>query len=641
MKRLQYLHNIYFALLIRLGISLLLFFLTRVLFLAFNYEYFSFNSTYDFFRIFFFGLKFDLSVVMLINAFYIFLQTLPFAFRASKIYQGFAEGIFYLTHIIALLPNCVDLVFFRFIFKRSTFDVAQSVFIGDELETLFFQYIRDYWYVVVIWLALIAVMILLYRISSKKIILKKWTFPRFLIQTVVMIFILGIAFVISRGGFQLRPISILTASEVASARNTPLVINSTFSLIITMNSSELPEKNYMSSGQASTLFNPVKKYPSATSAKKMNMIIIVLESFSKEYSGLLNSNVEGYKGYTPFLDSLMNSGLCFVNAYANARRSIEGIPAIISGLPSLMNDAFITSSYAGNDFNSLPILLKSKGYSSAFFHGGNNGTMNFDIYALAAGYEKYYGRNEYNNDLDYDGKWGIYDEEFLQYSAQTLNSQPEPFTAVIYTLSSHHPYKIPERYKKTFEHGNLEIHQSIQYADYALRQFFKTASAMPWFKNTLFVVTADHSSVCSFPYYQSIAGAYAIPVIYYLPDGSLNGFSDIITQQADILPSVLHLLNYNEPFVSFGSSVFDSAAPHFAVFYSDNTYYLIKDQHLLQFDGNTSGGYFNLCNDSLLQNNLLNAKGLKFKQAEIFLKAYIQQYNNRIIKNKLRAVENG
>ena len=107
--------------------------------------------------------------------------------------------------------------------------------------------------------------------------------------------------------------------------------------------------------------------------KHKNVVIIILESFSKEYVGYYNNG----KGYTPFLDSLINYSLVMERAYANGIKSIEALPSIVSSIPTLMNNPFITSIYATNKYYSLPLLLKREGYSTSFFHGGNRGTMGF------------------------------------------------------------------------------------------------------------------------------------------------------------------------------------------------------------------------------------------------------------------------
>ena len=160
---------------------------------------------------------------------------------------------------------------------------------------------------------------------------------------------------------------------------------------------------------------------------KKNVFVIILESFSSEHIGALTHQI-GNKNtdFTPFLDSLAEKSLVF-EGFANGKRSIEGIPAILASLPTWMTEDFITSQYSSNKFNSLASILKAEGYNTSFFHGGKNGTMGFDAFSKSAGFEFYYGKNEYPDQSDFDGSWGISDEPYLQYIAKTLNTTPEPF----------------------------------------------------------------------------------------------------------------------------------------------------------------------------------------------------------------------
>jgi phosphoglycerol transferase MdoB-like AlkP superfamily enzyme len=367
-----------------------------------------------------------------------------------------------------------------------------------------------------------------------------------------------------------------------------------------------------------------------------NVVVIILESFSKEHFGSLNHTIENgrYKGFTPFLDSLLSHSLV-TDGYSDGKRSIEGIPAILASLPTWMTQDYITSVYGGNTINSIASLLKTEGYGTAFFHGGNNGTMGFDAFCGSAGFDKYYGRNEYANDKDYDGEWGIWDEPFLQYMANKLNTMQQPFLASVFTLSSHHPYQVPEKYKGKFREGKLPIQQTVMYSDYALKRFFETAAHMPWFDNTLFVITADHTSESALPFYQNRVGQYSIPVIFYKHDTTLSLHKPVTAQQTDIMPSVLHYLGYTKPFVAFGNSVFDTTAVHAAVSNINGSYQLIQNGWALEWNSNDRAQLYHFVQDSALAENLAVKQPQKLLEMENLLKAYIQQYNNRMIDNRL------
>lgn len=608
-----------------------------MVFFLFNQLYFSDLSTAEILSIFLYGLRFDLSVILMINSPLIVFYTLPFRFRIKKAYMLIINTFFLIINSIAIAVNLIDVIYFKFTFKRTTADILNYLGAGDDFTALIPVFIKDFWYICLIWIALIILLIYLFKkvrldynvkISDK---IKYYIFHSLIFLITIFFTIIGI-----RGGFQLRPLSIMVAGKYTNSKNVPLVLNTPYTFLTTINKSNLLLADYYDSKTLEEIYTPYHRGSIDNVSSKKNIVIIIIESLSLEHIGSLNTTIDDgkYKGYTPFLDSLIGHSLVY-KGFANGKRSIEGLPAILSGIPSLMNNAFITSPYAGNNINSIASLLKEKSYYSSFFHGGNNGTMGFDNYTKMAGFDSYYGRDEYNNEEDFDGKWGIFDEEFLQFTAKEINTFEKPFVATIFTLSSHHPYTIPEKHKGKFRNGNLEIQKSIQYTDYSLKRFFKTSSELPWFKNTIFVITADHTSEAYNPFYTGNVGMYAIPIIFFDPDSNLNGVSPLIAQQIDILPSLLEYINYDEDYIAFGTSVFDSTALRFSINYLNNYYQLIMDDHLLQFDGKQSIGLYNIINDSLLENNLLNNKMHKVQQMERFTKAVIQQYNNRLIENRL------
>jgi phosphoglycerol transferase MdoB-like AlkP superfamily enzyme len=320
---------------------------------------------------------------------------------------------------------------------------------------------------------------------------------------------------------------------------------------------------------------------------------------------------------------------------ANGRKSIDALPSILSGIPSI-NEPFVLTPYSSNRTNALPKLLKEKGYYTAFFHGAPNGSMGFSAYTKLAGIDYYYGKTEYNNDADFDGMWGIWDEPFMQYMAKNLNNFKQPFFSAFFSTSSHHPFKVPEQYTGKFPKGPLEVQECIGYTDMALKKFFETASKMPWFKNTLFVLTADHATVSHFPEYQNAVGYYAIPILFYYPGGNLKGKLDKTVQQIDIMPTVLNYLNYDKPYFSYGFDAFDLQNDNFALNNNEGSYRLYWKDYVLFSDGKKTNGVYAFKKDRLLQHNLLG-KLPEQSEMEKRLKAFIQQYNNRMTQNQLTA----
>lgn len=589
------------------------------------------------------GIRFDLVAVLYANLLYIFLLVLPFRFRRKKGFSIVSDTIFYIANSILMIPNFADSAYYPFSLKRMTIDIFKYISTGDDTANMMPQFIRDYWYIFILLLTGIFILVFIarrIRISNRYVMQKQPQY--YLVQTISMIFFLALTVLGVRGGIQLKPIGILSAAQYAPSEETAIVLNSAFTLMRSSDQRGIQKLSFYTDEKEMTrIFDVKKNYTSVDSLgnllpmQKKNVFVIILESFSAEHIGVL-THQEGNKktDFTPFLDSLAKKSL-FFEGFANGKRSIEGIPAILASLPTWMTEDFITSQYASNKFNSLASILKAEGYSTSFFHGGKNGTMGFDAFCKSAGFENYYGKNEYPDPSDYDGSWGISDEPYLQYIAQTLNTTPEPFLGAVFTLSSHHPYKVPEKYKNKFRKGPLEIQETIMYADFALQQFFAKASKMPWFNNTIFVITADHTSEAYQPFYKNRIGQYAVPIIFYDPQAQETGHQGIIAQQTDIMPTILDMLHYPKPFVAFGSSVLRPDEPHFSLSYLNGNYQLIKDGYAWQTDHSISSALYNFEKDSMLTTNLSAAHKSLAADMDKLLKSIIQQYNNRMIGNKL------
>lgn len=488
-------------------------------------------------------------------------------------------GLFHLSVTICFFLNCADLEYYKFTLKRSTADLFGIAGGGDDLAHLAPVFAKDFWYVVVIFLASIAVAHLAYRWASIRWLgsaTKPWWLWRI---SLVMLTALC-----SRGGIQYMPLAVLDASAYAPPAYMPLVLNSPFTVMTSIGKQMIEERTFMPQEEADRLWPVKHRYGQAKSVPgSPNVVVIILESFSATYSTLLNG---GREGYMPFLDSLMTHGLYYTQAHANGRRSIDGLPAIVASMPKMMEEAFITSPYADAAFTSLPNVLAAKGYATSFYHGGHNGTMGFDAFARSAGYQRYSGRDEYPVAADDDGVWGIRDEPYLQFFAQELSKEKHPFFSTVFTLSSHHPYELAPADAERFKGGVLTIHPTLKYADNALRQFFTTAQTMSWFSSTLFVITADHTADLERNGEQSgSAYDFWIPMVYYMP-GTIAPMADArTTQQIDILPTVLDLMGHDKPFFAFGSSTLRNERPPAAVNEGSATWLIANPRVQLRSDG--------------------------------------------------------
>jgi hypothetical protein len=598
----------------------------RLLFYVFNQHTFSESPTLEIAGTFLYGIRYDISAIIYFNFVFILMHLIPNPFRDREIYQLLTKIIFFLFNSAAILLSVIDFEYFKYSKKRTTFDVFGM---SSDWWQLLQRYLRDFWYLAVIIVLLLVIANVLYRRTEQKPgkIKTNYIFQSIICAIFTAIFVIG-----ARGGLQLKPIKIGDAALDVAPQNIPLALNTPFTILRTYGRKGLNEVHYMSNEKASTIVPLHHRKQTDIPFIKMNVVIIIVESLSKEFVGKLNS----FPGYTPFLDSLSNEGLLCTNAFANGTRSMEAVPAILASIPNLMDDSYIFSVYQGNAINSIGSILHNLGYTTFFFHGGTNGTMGFDSFIKLAGFEKYYGRTEYNNERDYDGFWGISDEEFLQFTAKKLNELSTPFCATIFTLSSHHPYSLPPKHANDFQGGTMPIHRTILYADYSLRKFFETISSMSWYKNTLFVITGDHTPAeAEHPFYRTQVGLYALPIIFFKPNSELHGVHNAIVQHIDIMPSILDYLHYNSEYVAFGQSIFDTTCAHYSTNFLNDFYQIVDDNYVLQFATEKSSRLLNYKNDTLLTRNIFSLRPEIRLRLENYLQALIQTYNYALIHNEL------
>lgn len=624
------------ALLCNLILSYLLFMLCRLCFLWVNHSYYAELTAVELGTIFKGGLVFDTSAIIYVNSLYIVMMLLPLHYKEHKRYQQVTKAVFVITNSIALIMNLMDTVYFQFTNRRTTASVFSEFSHEGNIVGIIGVELVNHWY-----LTLLAVILIygLYKLYRKP--LGDWgkvnLWGYYGVQLIFLTAAIPFCIFGMRGGIgaAVRPITISNANQYVNRPiETALVLNTPFALIRTIGKKPFVVPKYFADEAAlEAVYTPVHIPADTLRTKPMNVVVFIMESFGKEYIGALNKELDNgnYKGYTPFLDSLIAESLTFEYSFANGRKSIDGMPSILSGIPMFVEPFFLTPA-SMNKVSGIAGELRKKGYYTAFFHGAENGSMGFEAFSRATGFEDYYGRTEYNNDDDFDGRWAIWDEEFFQFFADKLTAFQQPFVAALFSASSHHPFVLPKRYEGKFPKGTLPIHQCIGYSDYALKRFFEKASHESWFKNTLFVITADHTNQTEHPEYMTESGTFAVPVIFYQPGSTiLKGHVPAIAQQIDIMPTVLNYLGYDRPYVSFGCDLLNTPAEQtYAVNYVNGFYQYHKGKYLLQFDGTKSVALYDFVSDRLLEHNLMGTLQDVQNAMETELKAIVQQYMQRM-----------
>lgn len=645
------------AVLINLGIVYVLYMVTRVAYVLENWSTLSVGwDQLSMGELIAGSLRFDSSAILYTNWLWIILMLLPIHTKECPRWHTMCKWVFVVINSLGLTINLVDTVYSQFTGRRTTATFFAEFSNEGNLGGIFFTELIGHWYLLLLGIALVAALWFLYfKPDNSKLTAHnpKLITQYYLATSFGLLVAIPFSIFAMRGGFtrDTRPITISNANQyVHSPQQASIVLNTPFSIIRTIGKRPFKDPQYMPEEQLSSIYSPIH-VPSPADTVPMvsgqkNVMVIILESFSREYFGYYNQSLRqshpDFVSYTPFLDSLLEHSLTYEHTFANGRKSIDAMPSSLSSVPFFI-EPFILTPSSLNDLSGLADCLVQKGYHSAFFHGAPNSSMGFQAFARSSGFKNYYGMADYCDDPrtggrnDFDGHWAIWDEDFLQFTATAITERlEEPFMVGFFSATSHHPFNIPARYEDTYKGGPLDIHRTIQYCDNALRRFFATASQQPWFKNTLFVITADHTSQLQYDESHTSVGVFSIPIAIYDPSGELPaGMQPGVMQQIDIMPSVLRILGYDQPFPAFGKNVFSPDETPWAVNFSNDIYQYIEGDYTLLFDGDQPTGLYNYVLDPLQKQNLLKAEPLRADRMLTRLKAIVQTYMIRMTTNHL------
>ena len=631
----------------------IVYFICRLAFVLVNWDVFGGNLSFGYaMSLFGAGVIFDTTAILYSNALFILLFLLPFHWKENARFYQVVRWLFTIVNSIMLITNLIDCVYFGYTGKRTTTSVLQEFQHegGGNLASIFLDGFINYWYLVILAGVLCYGLYRLFR-SPKDFPIRNLK-VYYLSQIVCLLLAVPFTIFGMRGGMTTatRPITISNANQyVNRPLDAGIVLNTPFAIFRTLDKQPFVTPHYMSDAEAKALYTPIHMPADSASFRPMNVVVLIVEGMTKQHLGSVNRHLDNgqYKGFMPFIDSLMTRSLSFEYSYSNGRKSIDGMPSVLSSIPNFVEPFFLTPA-ALNDVSSLAgELTRHKGYTSAFFHGAMNGSMGFMAFARSVGFQKYFGRTEYNEDpnyngdADFDGTWAIWDEEFLQFYCDRMSEMKEPFVTSVFTASSHGPFALPERYIGKFPKGNNPMLETVAYADMSIQRFFEKAAKQPWYNNTLFVLTADHTSLNSYPEYTTDLGYYKVPIIFFAPGmPELQGMDhEKIVEQIDIMPSVLGLLGYDRPFVGFGQDIFHTPAEDkIAVNYipASGIYQLLKGDYLIQFDGTNVLHAYRFRTDTLMQEDVKDSMPQDtLKEMENTLKSIIQQYMQRMNNNEL------
>jgi len=607
------------------------YFISRLFFLVWNYGMFQEDSAGLIARAFMHGVVFDIAAIFFSNAILILLWLLPARLLAQRSVALLDRVLFTIVNFIAVGLNFIDVEFVRFIGKRFSYEYLSM---HQDVEEQSLSILLGYWKFL---FALVILMgILVWRYPKFKDVTKEHWFSGIVWRVVaIALVVLGM-----RGGFGFKPLHPMDAYFVNKSEIGLLTLNTFFNVIKTRRDEEIVTQKFFPSNaeafaNAKALSEPTR--PPLGIAKNFNVVVLVVESLSTEDMSAANP----YPSYVPFLDELAKKSYFFKYNYANARRSIDGVPAVMCGLPALMPESIVMSEFMGDRLDCLPKILKPYGYSSWFLHGAHNGSFHFDTFSNIAGFDHFVGRNEfpYRDEKNFDPYWGVLDEPMLQYAVEVIDKAPKPIMLGVFTLSSHNPYWVPPEYHGKFRSGDNPIYEAIGYTDYSLRRFFEVAATKPWFNNTIFVISGDHTHATSKPEYMTDRGLYRVPLFIYVPGLKEKPEvpPDRITQHIDALPSVMDLLGIKLPerFL-LGQSVFDKGLTPRAYNNLFSSYWYMDEKTYATYDRANKTGhiYDHVRGEHLKERPLSSDEAFRMPEIQNLL-SVAQYFDQGLINNNL------
>lgn len=540
-----------------------------------------------------------------------------------------------LFFIVVLLVG--DILYYRQVGKHLTVEFAVSLQNPGDIARMLWSDYR--WALVAVALAGGVFFYFWFRrvhglrfVSTRPLWLRIALLPVFIVASVI-------AF---RGGLQDRPLRPADAYQYLPQREADFALNGAYTAFYTLYHRE----DFPARGDAETirlartlLQSPAEKFiadelpfyrtvkPTAAPLKK-NVVFIILESWSAKRIGAFGDK----SGATPFFDSLARKSWFFANAFATGRRSIASLPAAISSIPTLYGALYITSPHEQNFQRGMGSIFSAQGYSTFFTYAAKAGSMGFNAFARVAGFDTIVTRESFDRDAEQDGVWGVYDHVTFERVLADIDAAQKPFLSVVYTLHPHPPFVLPPGYAYfKADYPRYQYYNALRYSDETLRQFFAAAESRPWYKDTVFVLTADHA-------FEEAQGfdAFHVPLLIYAPGFLPPRLDNTIASELDILPTLVDLLRFETRHASMGKSL-RAPGERFAFLDTEHAAMILRQKDggllALQFAADKYLGYFDMSADKEWR-NLKSAA--PFADAEMrAMRSYIDVMGHAVLKNRI------
>ncbi len=567
---------------------------------------------------FFMGFRVDMSTLFVFLALPILMATFPIKAILNRRYRQFIGLLMALIMIGILFLVIGDMIYFSFVHRHIA---SELLILARDTDLLVDMALDMYLNVSLGSLLLAGLLIYVYiKIFSTKLESKSFGKKEYLLFFIIIITI----FMGVRQSVQGRSFGIPDAFAVSKVASGNLAINGLFSAYRSSKSKRHIDNSKLDMPLVQTLFKSdktvfsdkgfplMRQFVDEKKAKNYNVVIILLESWSAKFVDSFGHN---NFNATPNFDKLAQESLKFENFYANGQRSIEGITAMLAGITQPSDFPNIGWGLELNNLSYIGNIAKQHNYSTIAMQSSNRNSFHIDGITALAGFDDYSGAEDMaqgeRESKTTQPKFGTWDGNMFRHLHQKLNAAQEPFISFGFSATTHSPFYSPGKEWEIYPHDNGSYYgylNTLHYADAMLGEFMDAARLTPWFKNTIFIFTADHTlgfdideahakKEQTFMHEDSTLAKHHIPLLIYAPDILKPKKVNFLASQSDIFVSIVDILGFDDAFASTGNSLFDESVQRRSVylregnsiiFSEDNSTILMNAGKIMQSNINES-----------------------------------------------------
>lgn len=374
--------------------------------------------------------------------------------------------------------------------------------------------------------------------------------------------------------------------------------------------------------------------PDSVLKKPYNLVIFLQESLGAEYVGIL-----GGKPLTPQFDKLSKEGLLFTNLYCTGTRSVRGIEAVVTGFLPSPSESVVRLGNSQHGFFTLADALKQKGYDTSFIYGGMANFDNMASFFNGNGFENIIDQTDFESDGNtyaFKGTWGYSDEDLVTKANEYFKSiGDKPFFSLMFSTSNHEPFEYPAGRIKLYDEKPATVNNAMKYADFSIGKFFEMAKKEAYFKNTIFIVIADHNTRT---YGKNLVpiNKFHIPAFILGPGVQKGGVYTKLASQIDIPPTLLSYLglSFETPMVGRNLTKLEAQVPGRSIMqFNDINAFRVEDQVVIM-QPNLKPLQFRVKNDTTLIPVKLNEELAKDALAHVITAGNLYKGNKYKLRNK-------